>query len=276
MKTVRSDSKLSTLVAGAAEYAHDPQRRVRLVRVATNLRDPALKLVISVLLIAASALGFMRIDEHNAALAPQLRPLPLETPLDAYVPLVPAFVFAYLLYYPWMLLPAVALSRREDFRRAFGAFVLLQSIAFVVFLVFPSHMVRPEIASSGVAFDLLQWMYRMDRGWNIFPSLHVAHSALVAMICWTHRRQWFPIIAIGSGLIALSTLLIKQHYLLDVPGGFFLAWLCFRVARLNQRNHAHAAAGTSAVGGSNVEASMRSASNQSSEFSSEREWILRG
>jgi hypothetical protein len=184
------------------------------------------------LMIALCGFAFVRVDAHNADRGAMLRPLPLETPPDAHVPFVPEFVFAYLLYYPWLLLPALVLPRREDFNRALLAFLLMQALAIIVYLVFPSRMVRPDIGGlpDGLATELIAWVYRTDRGWNLIPSLHVAHSCLGAMLCRVHCRRAFPIAALGAGLITASTVLVKQHYVIDIPAGVLLALLCSRVA----------------------------------------------
>lgn len=198
------------------------------------------RLFLSLLMIAVCGFAFVRVDAYNASLAATSSPLPLETPVDAYIPFVPAFVFAYLLYYPWLLLPALVIRRRDGFFRALLAYVIMQVLAICVYLVFPSRMLRPEIGGlpDGLVTDLITWVYRTDRGWNLFPSLHVAHSSLGAMLCWMHRRKAFPLALLGALLIAASTVLIKQHYVIDIPAGVLLAWICLRVATLERRPRA--------------------------------------
>jgi membrane-associated phospholipid phosphatase len=92
-------------------------------------------------------------------------------------------------------------------------------------------MIRPSFVPQGFSDGLLQWIYEVDTGWNAFPSLHVGHSTLVALLCWKYRRSLFPVAAAGSLLISASTVLIKQHYVVDIPGGILLAWFCFAVAQ---------------------------------------------
>jgi membrane-associated phospholipid phosphatase len=192
------------------------------------------RLGLSLLMIAVFGFAFVQIDARNAALAASLKPLPLETALDPYIPFVPAFIFAYLLYYPWLLLPVPILQRSQTFYRAMLAFALVQVTAIVVYLAFPSRMVRPDIGGlpAGLGTDLIAWLYRTDRGWNLFPSLHVAHSSLVAMLYWVHCRKAFWFAALGALLIAASTVLIKQHYVIDIPAGVLLAFICLRVSGL--------------------------------------------
>lgn len=181
----------------------------------------------SALLIGAGGYAFFLVDDYNQRMAEVLRPLPLATALDDRIPFVPAFVFAYALYYVWLLLPLPILTRRDDFYRALGAFALVELVALCVFLALPSRMVRPEFVPVGAAGYFLHQIYQVDQGWNVFPSLHVAHSTLVALLYFRHRREFFPPVAFGAGLIALSTVMVKQHYLLDLPAGVLLAAVAF-------------------------------------------------
>lgn len=193
-------------------------------------------------LIAISAFGFLYVDTRNAQLAHSAWSLPLETRLDAYIPFVPEFIFPYLFYYPWLLMPLFVLRTRESFFRSIAAFSLMQIVAQIIFVLFPSHMVRPIVTSQGFASDLVRMLYRLDLGWNLFPSLHVAHAVIVALIFCRYGRKWALPVSLVSALIALSTVLVKQHYAIDIPGGVLLAGLCFRAAWLPlpvpQRLHA--------------------------------------
>ena len=103
------------------------------------------------------------------------------------------------------------------------AFLLVQVSALLIFVAFPSRMIRPELLPDGVSGSALRLLYEIDSAWNVFPSLHAAHSVLVAMVCWRYRRPLFPVVAVGSALIIASTVLIKQHYALDILGGALLA-----------------------------------------------------
>jgi membrane-associated phospholipid phosphatase len=193
-------------------------------------------------LVALSGFGFLYIDARNARMAHSAWSLPLETRLDVHIPFIPEFIFPYLFYYPWLLLPLFVLRTRESFFRSIAAFTLMQVIAQIIFVLFPSHMVRPIVTSDGFASDLVRLMYQVDLGWNLFPSLHVAHSVIVALIFCKYGRKWAPAVCLVSGLIAASTVLVKQHYVIDIPAGVLLAGLCFRAAwvqlPLPQRLHA--------------------------------------
>lgn len=202
------------------------------------MRDLGRKLGLTFLLVGVSAYGFLGIGTYYADEAAQVTPVPLETAFDARVPFLPVFVLAYFLYYPWLLLPLLAVQKLRDFYRVIGAFALMQLLAGFAFVVFPSRMIRPAFVPDGFTGQLLHWIYQVDTGWNAFPSLHVGHSTLVALICWKYRRSLFPLAAAGAVLIAASTVLIKQHYLVDIPGGVLLACLCFAATQIKRERFA--------------------------------------
>jgi membrane-associated phospholipid phosphatase len=190
------------------------------------MREQTRRLWLPLLLIGASTVGYLAIDTYNASRAARVATLRLETPVDTLIPFVPSFVFAYLLYYALLLLPLFVFRRSYQLDHVIKAFLLMQVSASVVFLAFPSRMVRPALVPDGVSGAALRVLYEVDPAWNVFPSLHVGHSVLVAMMFWRYRRQMFPAVATAAALIIASTVLVKQHYVLDVVAGALLAAAC--------------------------------------------------
>ena len=155
---------------------------------------------------------------------------PLATRLDDYVPFVPGFVFTYYLYYPWVFLSVFAVRDRRSFYHGVVAFLVLQLAALVTFALLPSRMERPEVVGTGVAEVLVRLMYRLDAGgYNLLPSLHVAHTTLVSLLFLRYRRRWAPPVIVGTAAICVSTVLIKQHFVVDLPFGFVYALAAFHV-----------------------------------------------
>lgn len=190
------------------------------------------RIVWSLVLLAVCAACFRSIDSRNATHAIRAYSTELLTPLDAYVPFVPEFIFAYLLYYPWVLSPVVVIRERTAFARAVAAFAWMQLIASTVYIWLPSHMIRPTVSGSGLAAELTRWLFSADAGWNVFPSLHVGHSTLVALLFARHAPRYLPIVLSGTLLISLSTVLVKQHYVVDAPAGVALACVSLWISDL--------------------------------------------
>jgi membrane-associated phospholipid phosphatase len=186
------------------------------------------KIVVTVLVAIPCAAMFIFVERHIAARAAAgLTYVQLETWIDAYIPFVPSFAYAYYLYYVWVLLSVPAGRLRHEFYHAVAAVSVVQAVSMAAYVIFPSHMVQPAVTGPGLANDLVRAMYSVDKGFNVMPSLHVGHSTLVALFYRAYRPKWFPVFGTGTLLIILSTVLIKQHYFVDLPVGFALAVAAF-------------------------------------------------
>ncbi|MEK6374723.1 MAG: phosphatase PAP2 family protein [Acidobacteriota bacterium] len=154
-----------------------------------------------------------------------------ELALDRVVPLQPAWALVYgALYLFVILLPVFVVRQDEQIRRTVLAYLMVWITAYVCFLVYPSMAPRPtEVVGEGFAVWGLRVLYDSDPPYNCFPSLHVAHSFVSALACWRVHRGVGIAAALCASLIGVSTLYTKQHYILDVVAGIFMAWVVYVV-----------------------------------------------
>jgi membrane-associated phospholipid phosphatase len=141
-------------------------------------------------------------------------------PLDEAVPFLPGTIWLYWSEYV-LVCAAFLLCPHEDRVRFVKGFGLVVAISVVIQLVFPVDYPRdlfPVVAdkTDSRMVDLLR---RLDTPTSCFPSLHVGLAVFVALYGLQRHRDWSLFIALWAGLIALSTLTLKQHYVLDVVGG---------------------------------------------------------
>ncbi len=153
----------------------------------------------------------------------------IRTELDLSIPLIPSFIYFYYLYFPWMLTVILMLNDRKKLYEALISFTILDTTAIFTFIWFPTKMIRPDIIGPGLTNDLIRGMYEVDAGYNLFPSLHVGHSVLVAICFYYYQRKLFPIALVISTLISLSTVFVKQHYVIDIPFGIIYALLAWMI-----------------------------------------------
>jgi membrane-associated phospholipid phosphatase len=148
----------------------------------------------------------------------------LSLPLDARIPLWPQWVWVYMATYFMPLAAAFAIADDHRFNRALLAIGLASVSAYVVFLLLPVSFERPPLAHNTFVERLLARQYRYDfpHGGNQLPSLHVANACIVyasvrgqRLGVWGDRALLLFVIA-----IAASTLLVKQHLIVDVFAGF--------------------------------------------------------
>jgi len=148
-----------------------------------------------------------------------------ELPLDRAVPLQPAWALVYgSLYLFLILLPVFLVRQEEQIRRTVRAYLMVWITAYLCFLICPTMAPRPaKVMGTGFVAWGLRFLYSADPPYNCFPSLHVAHSFVSALTCYRVHRGVGIAAALCASLVGVSTLYTKQHYVLDVIAGVFLA-----------------------------------------------------
>jgi len=151
--------------------------------------------------------------------------------LDHMLPLVPQFVVFYMLGYVFVLVPCLAMRERHDFYAAAVSFSLMLAVAFLMFRYMPVHMQKTLPLGDEWYVRWTRFQQNMDTHYNNFPSLHAGLNVFAySLLAWQARRLswwWLPL----PLLIVASTLLIKQHLVLDVVGGMVLAAAGFALFR---------------------------------------------
>ena len=152
-----------------------------------------------------------------------------ELALDRVMPLQPAWALVYgPLYLFLIILPVLVVRQQEHIRRTVFAYLMVWIVAYVCFLVYPTVAPRPtEVIGQGFGVWGLRLLYSADPPYNCFPSLHVAHSFVSALTCYRVHRETGIAAVLCASLVAVSTLYSKQHYILDVIAGLFLAWVAY-------------------------------------------------
>ncbi len=159
---------------------------------------------------------------------------PLHAPelaLDRMIPLQPPWSVVYLSYLLSPFLPLIMIRQEEHIRRTFLAWLMVWSVGYVWFLVYPTVAPRTdEVNGNGFFAWFLQGIYDADPPRNCFPSLHVATACVAALACGRVHRGVGLAAGGWAALIAVSTVFTKQHYVADVIAGIFLAgaaWVVF-------------------------------------------------
>jgi membrane-associated phospholipid phosphatase len=155
--------------------------------------------------------------------AMRLVPHELATPLDAMLPFWPQWVWVYALTYVVPFVAVLAIRDDRNVRRALLAVTLASAAAYLVYLVFPVASPRPHLGAS-VSERALGLIHLLDVPANQLPSLHVANAIILyAAVTRDRPVRWLRVLMfmLAAG-IALSTLFVKQHLVLDVVLG--LIW----------------------------------------------------
>lgn len=151
---------------------------------------------------------------------------------DDLIPFVEIFIIPYML---WFLYIAVTVlyflfKDRSEFYRLMIFLIIGMTVFLIVSTVYPNgHDLRPETFDhTNVFTQMIAKLYRTDSPNNILPSIHVFNSlgawfALQNSRFLADRKGIRLVSFLMTGLIILSTVLIKQHSILDVILAFLLA-----------------------------------------------------
>ena len=153
------------------------------------------------------------------------------TPLDQYIPFIPAFVVPYVLWFPiiGVILGVLFLSDRGDFTRTIMLLCVGTSVAHLFYLLFPhGQPLRPIITDNDVFSRVVRdLIYANDTNTNCCPSLHVldqlaVHIGLCKSKLCRDRKGWKTASLVMTVLICASTVFVKQHSILDVIAALLL------------------------------------------------------
>ena len=142
-------------------------------------------------------------------------------PLDDRIPFVPYIAAFYVMWYPYLLIPVLYLYFKDA--RAFvrhGVYLAITlSLCLGTYMAFPNGQdLRPEDTGGGFCGWLLDMLYAADTNTNVLPSMHVVTcigTSIAAFDSERMRKVRWPVLILGV-LISASTVLVKQHSILDV------------------------------------------------------------
>ena len=157
---------------------------------------------------------------------------------DREVPLLPVFVWFYILAFPfWAVGYLLAARRGKDMFYRFVATDLT-----IHFILIPTTNIRPEIAGNTLSEKILALVYSLDGGSspsNLFPSIH----CYVSWMCWKGVEgsekvpKWYQRFSLVFAiLIIISTQVLKQHYIVDAAAALLLVEFFWRFYQKGQRH----------------------------------------
>ncbi len=173
--------------------------------------------------------------------------LVLHCRLDDMIPFCKYAIVPYCLWFVWIggaLLFFLLRAPRAEFWRMCLPLFAGMTLSLLFCAVVPNGVyLRPlYVPGSDVFARAVRLLYRSDTATNVFPSIHVFNSVTLDMAfqrssCFAGRRGRPVRVAMRllDISIILSTLLLKQHSVLDATAGLILAlgieWACVRLWR---------------------------------------------
>lgn len=162
--------------------------------------------------------------------------------LDSLIPFCKYAIIPYSMWFLWIpftLFFILLKGSRLDFWRLCLPLFLGMTIALILYYFFPNGLaLRPHSVPGDDFFArAVQILYKVDPPCNVCPSIHVFNSVT---ICFAYLRcdcfklpgrRWMrPAATLLCLAIICSTMLLKQHSVIDVVLGIALALILDRIA----------------------------------------------
>ena len=157
--------------------------------------------------------------------APGARVLMPWTLIDQWVPFVPSAVWVYLSVHVLVIGAFLSLDGVPRARRYTTAYLLTLFVGVTVHWFLPAELPRDAwpVLGDTLSNQVLIKLRELDTPMSCWPSMHVAFSWLAALALWKSGKKRFVGAAVWAFAVSASTMLTKQHYLVDVVGGLVLA-----------------------------------------------------
>ncbi|MDN5571535.1 MAG: phosphatase PAP2 family protein [Propionibacteriaceae bacterium] len=169
----------------------------------------------------------------------------VDSPLDALIPFDARWIVGYLAWFPYLLGGIAWLFVKDwhayrEIPRLAWLLIVGMTVCLIGYTLWPTTItLRPDAyPDQGWATTVVAALQGFDDPANVFPSLHVYTSIVVAYVVATSRyvrHAWVRWAAWALCLlIAASTCFLKQHSILDAFSAaalFAMVWAGWRLVR---------------------------------------------
>lgn len=158
----------------------------------------------------------------------------LVTDIDKGIPLVKIFIVPYISWYIFIFLTLsyLCFKDRNTYYKTLLAYNISLAICYLVYFTYQTTVPRPVLVGDDIFTKFLSYIYSADQPYNCFPSIHVLTSYLMikAISASSIKNKLNYIVISGTaGLIIISTLLVKQHVVLDALAAILLGDIVFKL-----------------------------------------------
>lgn len=158
--------------------------------------------------------------------------------IDAYIPFCEYFIVPYLLWFGYVAITVcwLCIKDKEEGGKLVAFLIAGMTIFILVSAVFPNGLnLRPRtFERDNIFIDMVKRLYTIDTSTNVVPSIHVYNSiGIMIAVCRTkllkkHKLVKTGMLVLGASIIC-STVLIKQHSMLDVLTACILSSLIYAI-----------------------------------------------
>ncbi|KKP67170.1 MAG: PAP2 superfamily protein [Candidatus Roizmanbacteria bacterium GW2011_GWA2_35_19] len=138
---------------------------------------------------------------------------------DDHIPFIPIFIIPYVSYFLYIIATIFLLWNTKYIYVFFVSYIISYILAGLFWYFFPNGVKRPIVQGSDIFSKLILLIYKHDEDTNGFPSAHIFATLICSYFLYLAIPTSLIIILTICLLITLSTVFVKQHYVLDILGG---------------------------------------------------------
>ncbi len=180
---------------------------------------------------------------------------PMYCSWDDLIPFCELFLIPYLFWFVFLVGIHVytLLFDLQAFRRLMVFIIVSYSITLLVYILFPNcQELRPmTFERDNILTRFMAGYYAFDTNTNVCPSLHVIGSVAVVVGAWNSRHfsavGWRVAFSVTAFCIAISTVFLKQHSVLDILAAIPVCAVACAAVGLWERRHRPISEGTAGV-----------------------------
>ncbi len=182
------------------------------------------KLLLFIGLLAYFRWGYMAaagVNKHHPD------PLYADIFLDHLIPLMPSFILFYMLGYLFVAAPLFLIHERREAYLYAGVFFVLLSLSLLVFTQLPIAMDKDIALGRDWLSRLTRFQQQIDSRYNNLPSLHVSLNVFTYLFLHHKRPRLGRWLIWVVPFVVASTLLVKQHLIIDCLSGIGVGVLAY-------------------------------------------------
>lgn len=151
--------------------------------------------------------------------------------IDDSIPFVPVFIIPYVSYFGYIVVTIFSLWNTQYLFEFFTSYIITYIVAGIFWYLVPNGVRRPTITGKDMFSRLTASIYKHDDDTNGFPSAHVFATLICSYYLFLSFPAFTPLILFMAISIIASTVLVKQHYAIDILGGILVFFVSVPIAR---------------------------------------------
>ncbi len=151
------------------------------------------------------------------------------------------YIYGYIFLLVFPVIAYFALSETRPLRELLTAYTLNYTLGLVLYTVVIAYGPRnmmPELVDALLYDTYPQYQHltrQVNRNTNVFPSLHTSLAATVSILAYRTREYypgWNVVAAVLGVSVAISTMYLGIHWVIDVIAGIVLAYVSVELAHV--------------------------------------------